>query len=150
MLTPIVHVSLAIYASGRREGDETLLYCASQSCVMLDTLVIFLPFQSGFNPRSWPRLTEFRRPEDTSGRGTLVTLVVAAVVFLDPSLQLPSDCTKLARRRPRGFSSTSPQGRTLASVKGHTALTSLVWSYNPDSNAGLKRGPGGWETSQNI
>ena len=74
MLTPIVHVSLAIYASGRREGDETLLYCASQSCVMLDTLVIFLPFQSGFNPQSWPRLTEFRRPEDTSGRGTLVTL----------------------------------------------------------------------------
>ena len=71
---PIVHVSLAINASERREGDETLLYCASQSCVMLDALVIFLPFQSGFNPRSWPRLTEFRRPEDTSGRGTLVTL----------------------------------------------------------------------------
>ena len=46
-----LRVSLAINAPERREGDETLLYCASQSCVMLDALVIFLPFQSGFNPQ---------------------------------------------------------------------------------------------------
>ena len=46
-----LRVSLAINAHERREGDETLLYCASQSCVMLDALVIFLPFQSGFNPQ---------------------------------------------------------------------------------------------------
>ena len=45
-----LHVSLAINAPERREGDETLLYCASQSCVMLDALVIFLPFQSGSTP----------------------------------------------------------------------------------------------------
>ena len=33
------------------------------------------PVSERVNPQSWPRLTEFRRPEDTSGRGTLVTLV---------------------------------------------------------------------------
>ena len=57
-----LHVTLAINAPERREGDETLLYCASQSCVMIDALVIFLPFQSGFNPQSWPRLTELDGP----------------------------------------------------------------------------------------
>ena len=46
-----LHVSLANNAPERREDDETLLYCALQSCVMLDALVIFLPFQSGFNPQ---------------------------------------------------------------------------------------------------
>ena len=55
------------------------------------------------NPQSWPRLTEFRRPEDTSGRETLVTLVVAAVVFLDPSLQLPPDCQVSEVALPRFF-----------------------------------------------
>ena len=42
-------------------------------------------------PRPWPCLTEFGGPETTSGRGTLMTLVVAAVCPDDPSLQLPLD-----------------------------------------------------------
>ena len=107
---------------------------------MLDALVIFPLFQSGSYPQSWPRLTEFCGPEATRGRGTLMTLVVAAVVLFD----LPSRINSRLPSQGCGVLKVSLHFAPRMTTSKCSILVGQLQTLVPAS----KRGPGGWEISQ--
>ena len=114
----------------------------SQTIVMLVTLRHLSSVSERVNPQSWPRLTEFCGPEATSGRRTLTTLVVAAVVLLWNLPFFHFSAGKLKSGVLKVFLHFAPRMTTSKC----SILVGQLQTLVPAS----KRGPGGWEISQTV
>ena len=117
---------------------------------MLQHSSSFLRFRAGKHPQPWPCLTEPGGPETTSGRGTLMTLVVAAVGFLDPSLQLPPDCQVGEVALPRFFFHFIPRQYTDKCKQDTKSLPPLFGPLTQTLVPVSKGGPGGWEPLKHL
>ena len=110
----------------------------------------FLRFRAGNTPQPWPCLTEFCGPETTGGRGTLMTLVVAAVCPDDPSLQLPLDYQVSEVASLKFSSHCTPRQNTDKCKKDTKSLPSLFGPHTQTLVPVSKGGPGGWETLKSV
>ena len=79
-----------------------------------------------------------------------MTLVVAAVVFLDPSLQLPPDCQVGEVALPRFFFHFIPRQYTDKCKQDTESLPPLFGPLTQTLVPVSKGGPGGWEPLRHL
>ena len=79
-----------------------------------------------------------------------MTLVVAAVVFLDPSLQLPPDCQVGEVALPRFFFHFIPRQNTGKCKQDTKSLPPLFGPLTQTLVPVSEGGPGGWEPLKHL